>query len=127
MKLAWPSSSLAVRNKHRSLTSLRLWATLAATVLGASVTAGGCFFPSDYTFTENEGGGSSTSATTTTGGLVCDTGKADCNTDGSDGCETDLTTVTNCGKCGKFCNATHATPGESHAYTPAIASTDVAT
>ena len=40
-----------------------------------------------------------------------DPGKADCNTDGSDGCETDITTVNDCGSCGKHCNSTHATPG----------------
>jgi hypothetical protein len=112
MKLAWPSSSSVAPRPQRPFSSLRHWAALGAGFLGLSSAAAGCFFPADYTFTENEGGGgTTTTTTTTTGAPVCDPGKADCNTDGSDGCETDITTVNDCGTCGKHCNATHATPG----------------
>ena len=36
---------------------------------------------------------------------TCDDNFADCNSDDSDGCETDLTTSENCGACGKACTA----------------------
>jgi hypothetical protein len=44
----------------------------------------------------------------------CTPGYADCNGDlqmmGGDGCETDITTVLNCGKCGNACNTPNAVP-----------------
>jgi len=41
--------------------------------------------------------------------ITCDPGFGDCNTDVSDGCEGDLTTVTDCGMCGAGCTPTNAT------------------
>lgn len=34
----------------------------------------------------------------------CDEGFGDCNDDSTDGCETDLNTIDNCGECGKMCD-----------------------
>ncbi len=42
-------------------------------------------------------------------GITCDAGFGDCNTMTGDGCETDLTTVTNCGTCGTPCSPSNAT------------------
>jgi len=42
--------------------------------------------------------------------FVCDPGFADCNTTGSDGCEVDLSTLSDCGGCGDVCAPTHAIP-----------------
>lgn len=38
----------------------------------------------------------------------CDAGFHDCNNNPADGCETDITTVQNCGGCGAVCNQTNA-------------------
>lgn len=35
---------------------------------------------------------------------MCETGKKDCDGDASNGCETDITTVVNCGGCGNNCS-----------------------
>lgn len=35
---------------------------------------------------------------------TCNAGRADCNGDASDGCETDATTTANCGVCGRACS-----------------------
>ena len=40
----------------------------------------------------------------------CDPGFDDCNGDASDGCETALSTLTDCGACGVACEATDGTP-----------------
>lgn len=54
-----------------------------------------------------KGGGTSTGGKGGGSTLSCETGKGDCNVDKSDGCETDLTSsLTNCGACGKVCEAT---------------------
>jgi hypothetical protein len=50
-----------------------------------------------------------------TGPLVCPTGKGDCDGIAANGCETDLTTIKDCGKCGNACDGggffvLHATP-----------------
>jgi hypothetical protein len=42
--------------------------------------------------------------------VTCQTGTADCNDNGLDGCETSTTTVQNCGGCGDACNLANATP-----------------
>lgn len=42
--------------------------------------------------------------------LSCDDGHADCDGDYRNGCETDLTTLDNCGGCGSVCAKQHATP-----------------
>jgi hypothetical protein len=43
--------------------------------------------------------------------ITCNPGFADCNNNGLDGCETNLTTsAANCGACGAACNVPHATP-----------------
>jgi len=39
----------------------------------------------------------------------CSSGYADCDHNSSNGCETDLTTTSNCGTCGAVCNLDHAT------------------
>jgi hypothetical protein len=41
--------------------------------------------------------------------VTCFPGTADCNHIGTDGCETDITTVQNCGACGNVCNEPNAT------------------
>ncbi|CAF1222581.1 unnamed protein product [Didymodactylos carnosus] len=41
---------------------------------------------------------------------TCDMGYADCNLWATDGCETDITTVINCGTCGTVCNLADAVP-----------------
>ena len=40
---------------------------------------------------------------------TCDAGWGNCNTSTSDGCETSLTTTSNCGSCGMGCNLSRAT------------------
>jgi hypothetical protein len=41
---------------------------------------------------------------------VCAAGFADCNNNEADGCETNLSTVTNCGACGLVCSTGNGTP-----------------
>lgn len=41
---------------------------------------------------------------------TCNTGFDDCNMDATDGCEADVTTLTDCGACGVACAATDGTP-----------------
>jgi hypothetical protein len=40
----------------------------------------------------------------------CTSGTADCNMDGTDGCETSLGTMSNCSGCGDVCSVTRGTP-----------------
>lgn len=80
-----------------------------------------CGFPSDWEFASTGGGGAGgapvggggstssggTTTTTTTGdggGLMCEAGSGDCDKDPANGCETSLTTTTDCGACGNPCN-----------------------
>ena len=42
--------------------------------------------------------------------VTCSPGTEDCNGSGLDGCETDITTVQNCGGCGNVCNVPNAVP-----------------
>ena len=42
--------------------------------------------------------------------VTCAAGTADCDHDGLDGCETDITTLQNCGGCGNVCNLPNAAP-----------------
>ncbi len=55
-----------------------------------------CTFPHTATYQCNSGG---------CGIGTCSTGFRDCNSTASDGCETDITTVTNCGTCGHACTS----------------------
>lgn len=41
--------------------------------------------------------------------VACDAGWANCDGDDSTGCETDITTTSNCGACGNTCDLPHAT------------------
>jgi hypothetical protein len=43
-------------------------------------------------------------------GISCSAGLGNCDANPGNGCETDLTTLTNCGTCGKACSANHGTP-----------------
>src|ERR1700741_3757563 len=43
---------------------------------------------------------------------ICNAGYGNCDADAENGCETDLSTLSNCGECGRTCSAaTNATPG----------------
>ncbi len=42
--------------------------------------------------------------------IVCLPGTMDCNNDGSDGCETDITSAQSCGGCGNVCSVPNAAP-----------------
>jgi hypothetical protein len=41
---------------------------------------------------------------------ACNTGFADCDQNPANGCETNLSSVNNCGQCGKVCSTANATP-----------------
>lgn len=66
-------------------------------------------------------GGQGTCVTGTCLVDLCDPGRADCNGDTSDGCETDLTSVDDCGACGISCNPPNAV-GDCDSGTCKIAS-----
>ncbi|MBL8685465.1 MAG: hypothetical protein JNK05_40190 [Myxococcales bacterium] len=51
----------------------------------------------------------STTCSSSTCGFSCTSGFADCNSNGADGCEANLGTISNCGACGRVCSFANAT------------------
>ncbi|MBL8685464.1 MAG: hypothetical protein JNK05_40185 [Myxococcales bacterium] len=51
----------------------------------------------------------STTCSSSTCGFSCTSGFADCNSNGADGCEANLGTISNCGVCGRVCSFANAT------------------
>ena len=95
----------ALVSKARSLS----FALLLAAGLSGLALAEGCSFPKYETLedpADADGGACGAEAC-----VVCKTGSADCNGLVEDGCETSLSTLSDCGACGSACFNAHGTTG----------------
>jgi hypothetical protein len=84
--------------------------TESTTTTTTSTTAAGGAGGSTPTATGGAGGATSAGGSGGAGAFACAPETADCNHDPTDGCETALGTVTNCGACGDVCAPANASP-----------------